>query len=148
MARASKPWVKFASCEAILWSARNVKSRLSLPKDKMMVMMQVTDQMWVGKCNNKGVTQIIAISYTFLQTSGLEVALWRFCYPLRTSEHRHQVKIHKSQVPPKTTFANTWGCVGRQQTWDLKAETRCTWQSSAGGDGTSQRDARKALPVS
>lgn len=40
-----------------------------------MMMMQITDQMWGSKCNSKGVTQIIAISYTFLQTLGLEAVL-------------------------------------------------------------------------
>lgn len=102
---------KSTSHELILWSARNAKRRLSLPKDKMMVMIQVTDQRWVSKCNNKGVTQIIAISYTFLQTWGAEVVLWRLHYPPCTSEHRHWVEIHKPQLPPKIMFANTGDCV-------------------------------------
>ena len=99
----------------------------------------MTDQTWVSKYKHQAATQILAISYTFLQTFGVEVALVKALLPpyALLSTNTWWVKVHKSQLSPKTVFANTWDmglCVGRQQTRELQlAETRCTWQSSAGG---------------
>lgn len=102
MARISNPWLEFASCEVILWPVRNAKRTVSLLKDKIMMMMQVTDQMWGSKCNSKGVTQIISKPDTFLQTLGLEVVLWWFHYPhtllSADTEWRHtNVRQHPKQ---------------------------------------------------
>lgn len=98
---------------------------------------KVTDQSWVSKYKDQAATQILAISYTFLQPLGVEVVLVKALLPpcALLSTDTWRVKVHKSQVSPKTVFADRWDtgfCVARQQTWELQlGETRCTWQSSA-----------------
>lgn len=96
--------------------------------------MQVTDQRWISKCNDQGITQIIAISHTFLPSLGLEVVpLWRLRYShalLSTdTEQRHtNLRYH-----PKQCLQTLGLCVGRQQTQDLELAEFSWRQSSAGG---------------